>query len=192
MTEERRAKDMPIAALIAAPRDARVQALFGERQGIRDAAEPAVDTTAASGSCSVARLMSDGPTGVGGLGSHAVAPIAAARLYRELRAAGSIAASRAARAASTAGPLRRDLDGITVEFVIEADAAYAVIPLPGEQRPDRVPRVLELLGEDGTLIRVELPAPNDGVIQVAVPRTISEHSDPVRLMREAGTSIFLV
>lgn len=175
---------MRIEDLLAAARAPEVRARFSERQAAREAAEP--EASGEGESRSLARLMDAGAR------PGAVVPIGMLRLYRELRAARSLAASPRARAARTSGTHRRDLDGTTVEFLPEDDAVYVVVTLSERMRAGRPPEAIELLGEDGALVRLPLPAPSDGIVQIAIPRDAPASADALRLMEDVGTSIFLV
>ena len=187
MSNRGEAQGMFVTELLKAARTDGARELFNARQAVR-AADADLQPTAGGPleARSLSALLAAGPARAGG-----VASLGAIRLYREMRMASSIAASASARAASTAGTVRRDLDGTVLQLLKESDAAYVVITVPADAGA-RVPTMLELLGADGALARLPLPRAVEGVIQAILPRGGAEARETVRLIEDPATSMFLI
>ncbi|MCF3932398.1 hypothetical protein L1787_03080 [Acuticoccus sp. M5D2P5] len=117
-----------------------------------------------------------------------VVPIGALALYRRLRAITAHVSSPTAFAAASAEGQRRIVDGIEIRVAVDDDAVWLILTLPEGIAPE----ALELVGEDGTLVRLPLTSPVDGIVQFGLSRTAPQEADAARLIESPTTHIFLI
>jgi esterase/lipase superfamily enzyme len=108
-------------------------------------------------------------------------------LYRSLLAQLSLAASEHARAASTDGPIERDLGPYRMELVLEDDAAFMMIDLNDQPAP----RSCVLLHDDGRHSSFDLSEPVANTIQYGISRHDPQNAELIELLKDPVTSIYL-
>lgn len=119
-----------------------------------------------------------------------IVPIEVLGLVRELLARQSAAASLQARAASSSDGVRRDAGDFELSLIEDEDVTFVIIDL-GEELLLVPPTRMTLLGADGAVMDIDLPAPVDAAIQIGIARAHPRHREQVDLLADPQTSIFL-